>query len=327
MGSNHTSLHMSEPVSTSGQNEIHTVTGAFGFTGKYIAKRLLNSGVQVRTLTDSPGRKGTRGNNIEVFPYNFDKPEKLTESLRGVSVLYNTYWVRFNYAAFKHSVAVENTLRLFEAARKAGVKRIVHTSITTPQKDSRLEYFSGKAVLEKALMASGISYAILRPAVIFGKEDILINNIAWVVRKLPVFGVFGDGQYKLQPIFVDDFAQLAIEQGRSSENRVIDAIGPETFTYIELVKTISRVLGKKRLIIPVPDGIGYFTGKVIGKLVGDVFITREEIEGLKSNLLYTGSEPTGKTKLTDWLKENKDTVGKKYASEIARRKDRTMPYA
>src|SRR5829696_1451855 len=210
------------------QKEIHAVTGAFGFSGKYIAKRLLNSGVQVRTLTDSPNRKSDIKNNIEVFPYNFDRPEKLAESLRGVSVLYNTYWVRFNYATFKHSIAVDNTLKLFEAARKAGVKRIVHTSITNPSEDSPLEYFSGKAILEKALMESGISYAILRPAVIFGKEDILINNIAWAVRKLPVFGVFGDGQYKLQPIFVDDFAQLAVEQGRSTVTRVIDAIGPET---------------------------------------------------------------------------------------------------
>jgi uncharacterized protein YbjT (DUF2867 family) len=312
---------MSEP-----QKETHCVTGAFGFTGKYIARRLLSEGVQVRTLTDSPQRKSDVTNHMDVFPYNFNYPQKLAESLKGVSVLYNTYWVRFNYKTFKHSVAVENTLKLFEAARKAGVKRIVHTSITNPSENSPLEYFSGKAVLEKALIESGMSYAILRPAVIFGKEDILINNIAWAVRKLPIFGVFGDGQYKLQPIFVDDFAQLAVEQGRSTENRIIDAIGPETFTYRELVQTICRILGKKRFIISVPDSVGYFSGKIIGKLVGDVTLTREEIQGLKSNLLYTNSSPAGKTRLTNWLQENKDTVGKKYASEIARRKNRALPY-
>ena len=309
------------------QKETHAVTGAFGFTGKYITKRLLIAGIQVRTLTDSPGRKSDVTNYIEIFPYNFNHPEKLAESLRGVSVLYNTYWVRFNYKTFKHSVAVDNTLKLFEAAHKAGVKRIVHTSITNPSKNSPLEYFSGKAVLEEALMKSGMSYTILRPAVIFGKEDILINNIAWAVRKLPVFGVFGDGQYKLQPIFVDDFAQLAIEQSRSTDNRIIDAIGPETFTYKELVRTICKILDKNRPIISVPDTVGYFAGLIIGKVVGDVFITREEIKGLKSNLLCTHAPPAGKTKLTDWLRENKDTVGKKYASEIARRKNRALPYS
>jgi uncharacterized protein YbjT (DUF2867 family) len=308
------------------EREIHVVTGAFGFTGKYIAKRLLNASVQVRTLTDSPRRKSDVTNHIEVFPYNFNHPEKLAESLKGVSVLYNTYWVRFNYTTFKHSVAVQNTLKLFEAAHKAGVGRIVHTSITNPSENSSLEYFSGKAVLEKALMASGISYCILRPAVIFGKEDILINNIAWLVRKFPVYGVFGDGQYKLQPIFVEDFAQLAIEEGRSTENRIIDAIGPETFTYKELVQTIGRIIGKKPRIISVGDNVGYFVSRIIGKLMGDVFVTREEIQGLKSNLLFTNSPPAGKTLLTDWLQENKDTVGKKYASEIARRKNRALPY-
>ncbi len=308
------------------QKETHCVTGAFGFTGKYIAGRLQDSGVHLRTLTDSPQRKRDTTHQVEIFPYNFNHPEKLAESLRGVSVLYNTYWVRFNHKTFKHSVAVDNTLKLFEAAHKAGVKRIVHTSITNPQKNSPLEYFSGKAVLEEALMQSGMSYAILRPAVIFGKEDILINNIAWAVRKLPIFGVFGDGQYKLQPIFVDDFARLAIEQGRSTENGIIDAIGPETFSYKELVRTICRILDKNRPIISVPDTVGYFAGLIIGKMVGDVFITREEIKGLKSNLLYTTSAPAGKTRLTDWLKENKDTVGKKYASEIARRKNRALPY-
>jgi NADH dehydrogenase len=106
------------------------------------------------------------------------------------------------------------------------VQRIVHVSITNPSEESPLEYFSGKARLEQALAATAMSYAILRPTVLFGKEDILINNIAWALRRLPVFGVFGDGHYRLQPIYVDDLAQLAVEQGANRENVVIDAIGP-----------------------------------------------------------------------------------------------------
>ena len=216
---------------------------------------------------------------MRALPFHFDDPDKLAETLQGVTVLYNTYWVRFNHRNFTHADAVRNTQTLFRAAKAAGVKRVVHVSITNPSEDSPLEYFSGKARLERDLIESGLSYAILRPTVLFGKEDILVNNIAWALRHLPVFGVFGDGQYKLQPIYVDDLAQLAVEQGRQTDNVIIDAIGPETFTYRGLVETVGEIIGKRRPIVSVPPSVGYVVGWVIGKLVGDVMITRDEIRG------------------------------------------------
>ena len=156
---------------------------------------------------------------------------------------------------------------------------------------------------------------------LFGDEDILINNIAWMLRYIPVFGIAGDGRYKLQPIFVDDFAALAVEKGNGNENEIIDAIGPETFTYRELVETISQtVLGKKRTIIGIPDWFGLLAANVIGLWVGDVVITKAEIAGLKANLLCVDAPPVGTTRLTDWLAERRQTVGKCYASELARRK-------
>ena len=307
----------------------HVVTGAFGYSGKYITTRLLAAGRQVRTITNSPHRANPFGAQVEVYPYHFDNPAALIESLRGATVLYNTYWIRFNTAlpGFQHAVAVENTLKLFEAARQAGVPRIVHTSITNPSEDSPLEYFKGKAVLERALKESGLSYAILRPTVLFGQEDILINNIAWILRRLPVFGVFGNGQYRLQPIYVDDFAALAVAQGQERDNRVIDAIGPETFTYRRLVEEISRLIGVHRPIVSVSPAIGYMVGAVLGKLTGDVVITREEIEGLMADLLVTASPPAGNTRLTDWARQHADTLGKHYASELARRKNRQAAYS
>ncbi len=306
--------------------ELHVVTGAFGYSGKYIAARLLAQGRRVRTLTNSRERSNPFGGQVEAHPFNFDDPPRLVESLRGVAVLYNTYWVRFNTTEFKHAVAVENTLRLFEAARQAGVSRVVHVSITNPSENSPLEYFSGKARLEHALIESGLSYAVLRPTVLFGKEDILVNNIAWTLRRLPVFGVFGNGQYRLQPIYVDDLARLAVEQGRERANRCIDAIGPETFTYRELVRQIGIIIGKPRPIVSVPPLLGYVAGSLIGKLVGDVMITREEIEGLMQGLLCTDSPPAGPTRLTDWAREHASTLGFKYASELARRRDRQSAY-
>lgn len=309
---------------------IHVVTGAYGYSGKYIAKRLLDEGHEVRTLTNSYQRANPFCGRVEAFPFNFDNSDKLVNSLKGTDVLYNTYWVRFNFSGgkvkFKHNIAVDNTLKLFSAARAAGVRRIVHVSITNPSEDSHLEYFSGKAKLEKALINSSLSYAILRPTVLFGKEDILINNIAWMLRKFPVFGVFGDGNYKLQPIYVDDLARLAVEQGKSSENVIINAIGPETFNYRELVKEIGKIIGKERPIISVPDFIGYNIGWLIGRFAGDITITKEEIEGLKAGLLCTESPPPGTTRLTEWARQNAHTLGVKYASELARRKDRSKSY-
>ena len=297
----------------------HAVTGAFGYSGKYIAKRLLDAGEDVMTLTNSLHKENPFGEKVRAYPFNWDRPEKLIESLQGVSVLYNTYWVRFNYKDFTHQMAVDNTIKLFDAATKAGVERIVHVSITNPSEESSLEYFQGKARLERALIQSGMSYAILRPTVLFGKEDILINNIAWVLRHLPVFGVFGDGEYRIQPIYVDDLAALAVAQGRLRENVIIDAIGPETFTYRELAQTIGEIIHSKRPVIGVPPCVGYMTGQVIGWLVNDVIITRPEIEGLMADLLYVDSPPAGETRLTDWARQHADTLGKRYASELARR--------
>ena len=306
--------------------ELHAVTGAFGYSGKYIAQRLLTAGHRVITLTNSLHRPNPFGDKVTAYPLQFNDVAQLTESLRGVDVLYNTYWVRFNYGEFGHETAVTNTLALFKAAQAAGVQRVVHVSITNPSPDSPLEYFNGKARLENALMASGLSYAILRPTVLFGKEDILINNIAWMLRTFPIFGVFGDGQYRVQPIYVDDLAQLAVTHGAHRDNVVVNAIGPETFTYRELVQQVGQTIGKPCPMISIPPGLGYAVSWIVGKMVKDVLVTREEIAGLMADLLHVDTPPTGTTRLTDWANQHADTLGRRYTSELARRQNRKLAY-
>lgn len=307
-------------------SERHAVTGAYGYSGKYIARQLLDQGHQVITLTNSPQRDNPFGDKVPAFPFNFDAPQSLVETLRGVDVLYNTYWVRFNHATFTFEDAIRNSKVLFDAARKAGVARIVHVSITNPSLDSSLEYFSGKARVEEAVKESGVSYAILRPAVLFGGEDILINNIAWALRRLPVFGVFGDGRYRLQPIYVKDLAALAVEQGRLRENVILNAIGPETFSYRRLAETIGHIIGAPRPLISVPPAAAYWFARLIGALVGDVIVTRDEIEGLMAGLLYVETPPTASTALTAWARQHAASLGQHYASELKRRRDRQSAY-
>jgi len=306
--------------------DTYVVTGAFGYSGKYIARRLLDEGCAVRTLTNSTRRANPFGDRITALPFHFDDPRALAASLDGVGVLINTYWVRFDHRDFTHSLAVENTLELISAARDAGVGRFVHVSITNPSEDSSLPYFKGKARLERALQESGLPHSILRPAVLFGREDILINNIAWALRRLPVFGVFGRGDYRIQPIHVDDFAALAISESRQEGDRVVDAIGPETFTFRGLVEEVGRIIGRPRPIVSVHPAFAYFVASVIGRIVNDVFLTREEIDGLMADLLCTASRPTGETRLSDWARENAHSLGSRYSSELARRRDRLKSY-
>jgi NADH dehydrogenase len=300
--------------------DLHVVTGAFGFSGRYIARRLLSEGRRVRTLTNKPANGDPLASRIGVRPLRFDDRTALVESLRGAAALYNTYWVRFNHRTFSYALAVDNTLRLFDAARAAGVGRVVHVSITNASEQSPFEYFRGKARLERALRDSGQPYAIIRPAVLFGQEGILLNNIAWMLRHFPIFGVFGDGRYRLQPIYVDDLAVLALDLGSLQTNEEVDALGPETFVYCDLVATIGKIIGMPRPIVSIPPWLGLAVARVVGRVLGDVLVTRDEIAGLMADLLYVPGAPSkGTTRLTDWARENARTLGRVYLSELARR--------
>jgi uncharacterized protein YbjT (DUF2867 family) len=302
--------------------ELHAVTGAFGYSGKYIARRLLSAGHRVVTLTNSRPDSDPFDGRVRAFPLDFEVLGGLVRALQGVEVLYNTYWVRFDHASFTHAGAVHNTKNLFQAARKAGVRRIVHVSITNPSLDSSLAYFHGKAELEQALERSGLSHAVLRPTVLFGKEDILINNIAWMLRTFPVFAIPGDGSYRLQPIFVDDLAELAVRAGTGDASEIVNAVGPETFTYRKLVSTVGDCIGCPRPIVSLPPSVVYWLGAVMGKLLGDVVITRPEIEGLMQERLYVETPPTGHTSLSEWARAHADDLGLRYASELGRRRSR-----
>lgn len=315
------------PIASVRHNQMKiAVTGAFGYSGRYITKRLLAAGHNVITLTNSLRRENPFGDKVRAYPFHFDEPDQLKKFLKGVAVLINTYWVRFDHRLFSHNEAVTNTKTLFYAAKAAGVRRIIHISITNPDIGSDLPYFRGKAELESALASLGMSYCILRPAVLFGKEDVLINNIAWSFRHLPVFGVFGAGDYRLQPIYVDDLAAIAVEKAAGDQNEVINVIGPETFTYRELVEKIKRVLGVKRPIVNVPPALGYWFCRVVGLLVRDVVVTRQEIQGLMEGRLCVDAPPLGTTKLTEWLSLHRDTLGRRYTSELTRRIDRFSEY-
>ncbi len=295
---------------------LNAVIGAFGYTGKYITERLVAAGEAVVNLTGHLDRPNLFGEQVSVAPLDFARPEVLARSLEGAEVLYNTYWVRFARGAVTFDTAVENSRNLLRAAEDAGVRRIVHISITNASPDSRLPYFRGKGLVEEAVKASGMSHAIIRPTVVFGPEDILVNNIAWFLRRFPVFPVFGSGRYAVQPVFVEDLAEIAVDAAQASGDVEMDAVGPETLTFNEMLSLIGDSIGSRTLFTHLPPALAYGLSGLVGYVVRDVVITRDEIEGLMAGLLVSTGRPTADTRLSEWLSLNAETIGARYASEL-----------
>jgi NADH dehydrogenase len=240
------------------------------------------------------------------------------KSLQGATTLYNTYWVRFSHRQVTFDKAIENTKTLIKAAEEADVHRIVHISITNPSEESSFPYFRGKALVEKAIICSKLSYAIIRPTVIFGAEGILINNIAWLLRKFPIFAVFGSGDYRIQPVSAEDVAEIAVSVGHKDGNIVMDATGPEIYTFDELIRLIADKTHSRARIVHLKPGLTLFLARLISYTVRDVVINKDEVEGLMSNLLVSEGPTTGQTRLSEWLEQNADSVGAKYASGLKR---------
>jgi uncharacterized protein YbjT (DUF2867 family) len=294
------------------------VTGAFGFSGRHIAARLLANGAGVRSLTNHPHRPDPFGGRVRSYPLAFDDVVALRRALEGADVLVNTYWVRYDHDGVDHRLAVERSGRLFTAAVEAGVQRIVHVSIANPDPASPLSYYRGKAEVEAQLRAIAPSYAIIRPTVLFGDEPILPNTIAWLLRRLPLFGIPGNGRYPIQPVAVDDLADLAVELAAAGSNRIVDAVGPDVFTFADFVRHIRDAVGSRARLVHVPPAAGLAAATVLGRALGDVILTRQELDGLMTGLLVSREPATGRVRFDDWLGDNAHWLGRAYLSELGR---------
>ena len=294
------------------------VTGAFSYSGAAIAGALERAGRRVRTVTGHPARAPGRGGSIDVRPLDLDDAPGLTASLRGATTLYNTDWVRFPRGSTDHDRAVVNSRTLFHAARQAGVVRIVHVSIVHPSIESPYAYFRGKAEVERALFEVGVPYAVLRPAILFGGDGVLLNNIAWLLRHLPVFGVGGRGDYRVRPLHIDDLAALAVAAGAERSNTVVDAVGPDRPTFLELVHGIRDAVGSRALVVRVPGVFVPPLAWVLGLALRDVLLTGDEYRAMADGLADTDGPATGSISVSEWVRANADSLGRSYANEIDR---------
>ncbi len=297
--------------------QLDVVTGAFGYSGAAIARDLRAAGHRVRTLTGHPGR-APAGTDIDVRPLDFTDPAGLAESLRGAHTLYNTYWVRFARGRVDHQVAVSNSRILFEAAERAGVQRIVHISITNPSLDSRYPYFRGKAAVERILAGTGVPSAIVRPAILFGGDGVLVNNIAWLLRRVPVFAIGGRGDYRVRGIHVDDLARLCVGLGARSDTVTLDAVGPQSVTFREMVDAIRLAVGSRALVVSVPGPVLLGLSSVLGVAMRDTLLTREEYRAMADGLADSAAPASGETVFTDWVAAHGAELGRAYANELDR---------
>lgn len=293
------------------------VTGGFGFSGRYIGKALIRKGIETITLVNNPERYLDHGFS-KVISYNFKNPDQLVADLKGTSVLINTYWIRFPYKTISFTHAIENSRILFNAARAAGVEHIVHLSVSNPTEGGELPYFQGKLQVEHLIMESGLSFSILRPTLIYGEGDILINNIAYLLRKYPVFVIPSDGNYRLQPIYVEDLAEIVVDMIMARGHIIMDLAGKEVYSFNQIVQLIAKTINRNNLIIHAPPSFAYQISRIAGLLERDILLTRDEIKGLMANLLVSRNIPHGWTDFSEWIKANRDKLGKDYHSELSR---------
>lgn len=294
------------------------VTGAFSYTGRFIARKLLDDGRRVRTLTNHPQRPGAQELEVDVKKLEFTDRAALVESLRGADVFYNTYWVRFRHGGIGFGDAVANTRILMSAAAEAGVRKVVHISVSNPSLDSHLDYYAGKARTEEIVRESGMKWAVVRPTLIFGPGDILINNIAWLLRRMPFFVIPERGRYRVQPVAGEDVAGIATWAAAEPADLNVDAAGPEIMTYAELVDSVAIAVHRRPRMVNMPAGLTLAAGNVVGLFMRDILLTRQELEGLMQELLVSNEEPRGTRRVDDWLLSSADVLGRSYASELSR---------
>ena len=281
---------------------VHSVTGATSFTGRFIARRLTDAGYEVRNLGH----------------LDLADPDRMAAALDGTDTLYNTFWIRFERGPITYPWAIDRSRQLFDAARRAGVRRIVHISVINASHDAPTAYFRAKAEVEDALQASGIGHAIVRPTVTFGPGDILVNNLAWTLRRMPAFGIPGDGRYPIQPVHVEDVAEVAVRAGGMTEDVTLDAGGPDILAFDEFVALVRGAIGSRALLVHLPVAASLAAARLIGLVVRDVVLTRHEVTELRQRLMVSAQPPSGTIRLADWLTANADGLGRRWANELDR---------
>jgi uncharacterized protein YbjT (DUF2867 family) len=291
------------------------VTGAFSNAGMAVAAELIRRGWFVRTLTNhSP----PTGSSIRATPLRFE-PDLLRAALNGADAFVNTYWIRFPYGGVTFETAVRNSRVLIEAARAAGVQRFVQVSVSNADENSALGYYKHKAVVDREVRESGLSYAIVHPTLIVGPKDVLTNNMAWFLRRVLVFAVPSGSGYRIQPILLPDVGRIIADAVEGTTSVDVEAAGREVVAFREYLRRLTRNMGLHRLFVSLPPPAIVAAMGPIGRMLGDTVLTPEEMRGLQQDRLVSRGTPLGTTSVFDWLASNASRFGHTYMNDTRRR--------
>jgi len=295
------------------------VTGAFSFTGRFIARELIARGWSVRTLTNSRYPGDPLANEVDPRPLDFSRPEELVKCMRGADLFVNTYWIRYPHAGMTFATAVDNTHVLLDAATRAQVGGVVHIGVVGAAADSPYPYLAWKWRADEVVRASGLPHAIVQPTLIIGDGDVLITNHAWLLRRLPVFLVAGDGAYEVQPVAGEDVARVTADLAEGPlEGSIVDVGGSERYTYLEFVQLIRDAIGSRSRIVCLPGPVVMSAAWMLGRAIGDTIVTNDEMAALRGGTLASPDAPLGTLRLADWLSKHAETVGRRYVRRQTR---------
>ena len=262
------------------------VTGPTGFLGRRVVQKLLDHNYQVRCLVRSPGRERILPQgSVDVYYGDIDNPEALISACRGVEqVIHLVAVIRQGKEATFDSVNRVGVQNVVAAAKEAGsVGQFIHVSAVGAVNNPEFPYLQSKWEGEQTVIDSGLPYTIIRPSIIFGRGDEFLNSLAALVRVFPMVPIISSGRNRLQPIWVDDVAQcIALSLSRHDlQGHILELGGPEQLSYNEIVRIVSRTMGRRRVHLHVPMWIMRFNVALMQALMSRPPINSEMLKMMR----------------------------------------------
>jgi uncharacterized protein YbjT (DUF2867 family) len=267
-----------------------TVFGGTGFVGRRIVRQLSGSAL-LRIASRRPA--AVEGDNVEQVSADAHDEHAVEAAIEGADGVVNAISLYREHGGDTfHSVHVAAAARIAAAARRAGVKRLVHLSGIGADAASRSPYIRSRGEGEAAVQAAFPGAVVVRPAVMFAPDDAFLTTILGLLRTLPAYPLFGDGRTRLQPVYVDDVAAAVAQILRqtSRPQAIYELAGPRVYSYGELLRIIARSAGLRPRLMPVPFGLwGAAAG--LAEILPHAPLTRNQVELMQIDTTASGSRP------------------------------------
>ena len=273
--------------------QVVTVFGGTGFLGRRVVRHLRDKGFSVRIASRHP--RSSSGGDPEVQPIAADirERESIAAAVKGAFGVVNavSLYVERGTDTF-HAVHVAAAERLAKKARIAGAERLIQISGIGADAASSSPYIRARGQGEQAVRAAFPNAAVTRPAVMFGADDAFLNTLVQLLRRLPIYPMFGRGQTRLQPADVEDVGEAVAKlmQRTPGEAITVECGGPRVYTYEELLRTIAHAANVKRVLVPVPFAAWHALASV-AEVLPSVPVTRNQVELMEIDTVASAGVP------------------------------------